>query len=193
MELVREEEQILKISQIEDLKSAAKKMQGEKRRRFQAEMTEKYCGGRARNAERIIGWGRCSVEVGLAEKRTGIKCVGAQSGYSGAKRWEEKYPKAASRLRELAEADAQQEPTFQTTIAYTRLTASEAIKQLQSQGFSGKEIPAASTMAVILNRMGYRLRNVVKSKPKKSCQKPTQSSPISKPKTINKKMAPPDD
>jgi hypothetical protein len=51
LELVREEEQILKISQIEDLKSAAKKMQGEKRRRFQAEMTEKYCGGRARNAE----------------------------------------------------------------------------------------------------------------------------------------------
>jgi hypothetical protein len=31
-------------------------------------------------------------------------------------------------------------------------------------------------MAEILNRMGYRLRKVVKAKPKKNCQKRTISS-----------------
>ncbi|MEO0012927.1 MAG: hypothetical protein RLZZ535_1316 [Cyanobacteriota bacterium] len=38
--------------------------------------------------------------------------------------------------------------------AFTRLTASEAIAELQNQGFKSEQIPAPSTMAVILNRMG---------------------------------------
>ncbi len=92
-------------------------------------------------------------------------------------------------MRELAEVDAQQESTFQTTIAYTRLTAKEAVKQIQKQGFSGKEILGASTMAAILNRMGYRLRNVVKSKPQKNFQKLMPSLPILKLKMTRKRMA----
>jgi len=80
-------------------------------------MTVKYFNGSARIAERIVGWGRNSVELGLAEKRTGLEYIGAQSGYSGAKLWEEKHPKTAAALRELAEADAHQEQTFKTTIA----------------------------------------------------------------------------
>ncbi len=102
------------VSHIEDLKSAVKKMRGAKRRSFQTEMTEKYFNSSARIAERIVGWGRDTVKLGLAEKHTGIECIGAQSGYSGAKLWEEKHPQAAIALRQLAEADAQQEPTFQT-------------------------------------------------------------------------------
>jgi len=100
--------------------------------------------------------------------------MGAQSGYGGAKRWEEKQPEAAAVLLCLAESHAQQDPTFQTTIAYTRLTAQEALKYLQNQGFSEEKLPAASTMALILNRMGYRLKNVVKAKLQKNCQKRTQ-------------------
>jgi len=80
----------------------------------------------------------------------------------------------ASALRELAEAHAQQDPTFQTSIAYTRLTAQQALEQLRQQGFVQEQLPAASTMSVVLNRMGYRLQPVVKAKPKKNCQKPTQ-------------------
>ena len=164
--------QRLSLNQIEDLRLAASKMRGTSRRSFQAEMALKYCEGNARLAERIFGWGRVNVEVGLAEKRTGIECIGAQSGYSGAKRWEEKQPQAALVLRELAESHAQQDPTFQTTLAYTRLTASEAIKQLEKRGFTDEQLPASSTMALILNRMGYRLKNVVKSKPQKKYLKP---------------------
>lgn len=173
----------LSASQIEDLRLAASKMHGAERRSFQAEMALKYCQGNARFAERVFGWGRVNVEVGLAEARTGIICVGAQSGYSGAKCWEEKYPQVAAALRELAEQHAQQDPTFQTSIAYTRLTAQSALKQLQQQGFSAEQLPAPSTMATVLNRMGYRLRPVVKAKPQKNCPKRTQSSTTSKPKT----------
>ena len=86
---------------------------------------------------------------------------------SGSKRWEEQQPEVAEALRQLAEAHAQQDPTFESTIAYTRLTAAEAITQLRAQGFSNAQLPSPSTMAEILNRMGYRLRKVVKAKPKK--------------------------
>ena len=165
-------------SQIEDLRLAASKMNGASRRAFQAEICFKYCDGNARYAESIFGWGRKNVQVGLEERRSGIICVGLQSAHSGAKKWEEQYPSAAQSLREIAEAHAQQNPTFNSPIAYTRLTASEAISQLKNQGFEEEQIPAPSTMAVILNRMGYRLRKVLKAKPQKKSPKPMPSLKI---------------
>jgi hypothetical protein len=147
-------------------------MTGVKRRAFQAKMTLKYCNGSARQAESQFGWSRETVSVGLAEKRTGIICEGAQSGFGGNKRWEEKQPGAAAALLKLAEAHAQQDPSFSTSIAFTRLTAAEALRQLKAQGYGDEQLPAASTMAVVLRRLGYRLRKVVKVKPKKNCQKP---------------------
>jgi len=142
-------------------------MTGAARRAFQAEMTLKYGHGSARFAETLLGWSREAGEVGLAEHRTGSRCVGAHAAWSGRKRWEEKYPEAATALRELAEAHAQQDPTFRTTRAYTRLTAKAAGEALRAQGISKTQLPSASTMAEVLNRMGYRLRKVIKAKPQK--------------------------
>src|SRR5215471_1678121 len=62
-------------SQIADLRLAASKMTGPNRRAFQAEMALKYCQGNPLLAETIFGWGRRTVEVGLAERRTGITCL----------------------------------------------------------------------------------------------------------------------
>jgi len=172
-------------SQIEDLRLAVSKMHGAERRSFLAEMTLKYCEGRPRLAETIFGWGRETVETGLGEKRTGIVCLGAWSAFGGNKLWEEKQPEAAQALRRLAESHAQQDPTFRTSLAFTRLTAKEALKQLREQGFGEEQLPAPSTMAEILNRMGYRLRKVVKAKPQKKFLKPTPFLAISKRKTNN--------
>ena len=80
----------LQASQIYDLRLAAAKMTGAARRAFQAEMTLKYCHGSARFAETLLGWSREALEVGLAEQRPGIRCVGAHAAWSGRKRWEEK-------------------------------------------------------------------------------------------------------
>jgi len=153
--------------QIADLRLAATQMTGAKRRAFQAEMTLQYCGGNARQAERVFGWGRESIEVGLAERRTGMTCVGAQSAFSGRKRWEAHQPQAAAALRQLAEAQAQQDPTFRTPLAYTRLTAKAAGAALSAQGVDAEHLPAPSTMATVLNRLGFRLRKVLKAKPHK--------------------------
>ena len=154
-------------------------MLGAARRAFQASMTQKYCSGNARQAERIFGWSRHTVELGLHERRTGILCLGAQAAYCGNKLWEAKHPQAAVALLKLAESHAQQDPTFRTTLAYTRLTAAEALKHLKDQGFGEEQLPSPSTMAEVLNRNGYRLRKVIKAKPQKKHQKPMPSLPIS--------------
>ena len=134
-----ESHQPLRPSQIADLRLAASQMTGPKRRAFQAEMALKYCGGNPLLAETIFGWGRRTVEVGLAERRTGILCLGAQSAFSGRKRWEDTHPEAAEALSRLAEAHAQQDPTFRTTLAYTRLTAKAALAALGAQGYSAEQ------------------------------------------------------
>ena len=162
-----ESHESLRPSQIVDLRLAASKMTGATRRAFQAEMALKYCGGNPLLAETIFGWGRHTVEVGLAERRTGIMCLGAQSAFSGRKPWEDTQPEAAAALWRLAEAHAQQDPTFRTTLAYTRLTAKAALEALRAQEYSEDQLPSPSTMAAVLNRMGFRLRKVVKAKPQK--------------------------
>ena len=163
----------LSASQVADLRLASQSLTGSSRRAFQAEMTLKYCDGKARLAEKVFGWGRHTVALGLAEKRTGISCVGSQTRFGGSKRWEDRYPAAAEALGTLAETHCQQDPSFKSSIAYTRLTAAEARLQLQSQGFSADVLPAPSTMAVVLNRLGYRLRSVVKARPQKNFPKLT--------------------
>ena len=70
-------------SVVEDLKLAASKMLGVNHRSFLAEMTLKYCQGKARLAESVFGWGRETIKVGLEEKRSGLICFGAQSAQSG--------------------------------------------------------------------------------------------------------------
>jgi len=179
MSLTSREGEQLSLSQIDDLRLAASKLSGAKRRSFQANMSLKYCDGSARLTESVFGWGRETVELGLAELKTGITCMGAQSGFSGTKRWEQQHLEAASRLRQLAESHAQQDPTFESTIAYTRLTAAAAVRALEEQGFAPEQLPSLSTMAEVLNRMGYRLRQVVKAKPQKNFQKRTRFSTIS--------------
>jgi hypothetical protein len=56
---------------------------------------------------------------------------------------------------------SQPDPTFRTTVSFTRLTAQSALEGLRQQGSPEAVLPAPSTMAVILNRLGFRLRKGV--------------------------------
>ena len=160
-----ESQPLLRPSQIADLRLAASQLTGPQRRAFEAEMTLKYCGGNPLRAETVFGWGRQTVSLGLAERRTGILCRGAQSAFSGRPRWERQHPQVAQALRQLANDQSQQDPTFRTT--YTRLTAQAALQALRVQGYNADQLPSPSTMAEVLNRLGFRLRKVVKAKPQK--------------------------
>ena len=121
-------------SQIAALRLAASTMPGPTRRAFEAEMALQYCEGNPLLAEAYCGWGRQTVALGLAERRTGIIWLGAHTAFSGRKRWAVLPPQAAEALRQLAEAHAHQAPTCRTSLAYTRLTAPAALNALSAQG-----------------------------------------------------------
>jgi hypothetical protein len=158
------------------IRSAARKLTGFRRRQFQAEMAIKYCRSNPRYAERVFGWGRDAVNTGLNELRTGIRCV---ENYStrGRRKSEEKSPELVQEIHALVESKAQADPKFQTPLAYTRITAKAVREQLAANAAGdGRHVPAERTVHEILNRLGYRLRRVQKTKPQKKSPKPTPSS-----------------
>jgi hypothetical protein len=162
----------------ETILSAASKLTGFKRREFQAEMTLKYCDGKARRAEQVFGWGREAVNTGLNERRTGIRCLDNFSG-RGSLKSEEKYSELAEQIHQLVEPKSQADPKFQTPFAYTRMTAKAVREQLlaNAQG-DGASVPAERTLLDVMNRLGYKMRRVRKTVPQKKCRKPTSSSRI---------------
>ena len=177
-----------------DIQSAAQKLTGDRRRQFQAEMATKYCQRSPRRAERVFGWGRETVELGLNELRTGIRCVDAYSS-RGRHKTEELNPDLVPEIHALVEPHSQADPKFQTPLAYTRVTAKAVQQQLAANAVeTGRAAPAERTVHDILNRLGYRLRRVRKTKPQKKSPPPTPSSTIcststSKPRTTPKRSA----
>ena len=158
------------------LLSAARKLTGFRRRQFQAEMAIKYCRGNPRRAERVFGWGRDAVNTGLNELRSGIRCV---EDYStrGRPKSEEKSPELVEEILALVEPESQADPKFQTPLAYTRITAKAVHERLLANAArDGRHVPAERTVYDILNRLGYRLRRVQKTKPQKKSPKPTPFS-----------------
>jgi len=148
---------LLTNEQIDNLRSTAKNMYGAHRRSFQAEMTVEYCHGSARKAEKIFGWGRRTIRIGLAERNSGVVCVGAQPAFCGSKVWEERYPEAANKLRELIEVHLQSTSDLRPSASHTRLTSKKVLNRLNKL-VSEECLPSLSTMDNILIRMGYRIR-----------------------------------
>ena len=168
----------ISLSAVEDLQLAASKLTGFERRQFQAEMALKYCNGSARLAETRFGWYRDTVAKALGEKRTGIRCVD-QFEARGRKRTEDQSPQLRQAIVVLAESQSQADPKFQTTLAYTRITAQAVRDELLKDPTLAPLVPCRETIGGILNRLGYRIRPVKKTDPKKRFQKPTTSLPTS--------------
>ncbi|CAK0748719.1 transposase [Gammaproteobacteria bacterium] len=148
---------LLTSDQIDNLRSTAKNMYGANRRSFQAEITIQYCHGSARKAEKIFGWGRRTIKIGLAERKAGVVCVGAQPAFCGSKIWEERYPEAAGKLRELIETHFQPASELRSPATVPRLTSKKVLNRL-SKLVPEEYLPSLSTMDNILIRMGYRIR-----------------------------------
>ena len=151
--------------QIATIKDAASKLTGAKRRAFQAQVALDYLEGSPRRAERVFGWWRKAVELGLNEQRTGIICLDNTSA-RGNRKTEVKQPWLEQDIRSLAEPQSQQDPKFQSPFQYTRMTAKAMRQALMDQkGWKSEDLPCEKTIGNILNRLGYRLRRVQKAKP----------------------------
>jgi hypothetical protein len=130
-------------------------------------MALNYCGGNPLLAATIFGWGRRTVAGGLAERRTGSRCLGAPAACRGRKRWDDTPPEAADALGQWAEAHAPQAPTLRPALASTRLTARSALEALRAPREGEDQLPSPRTRAAGRNRRGLRLRQVIKAKPPK--------------------------
>jgi hypothetical protein len=149
------------------IRSAAQRLTGYERRSFVAEVTEKLCDGNPRQSERLFGWGRETASVGIHERDSGI-CCQESFGQRGRKRTEHNHPELIKHIRELVEPQAQADPKLKNTFAYTLLTAQALRDALIAQkGYRSEDLPSARTLQDILNRLGYRLRRIQKTKPLK--------------------------
>jgi hypothetical protein len=72
----------LEAEHLEDIRLAASKMTGARRRAFQAEMALKYCSGSARRAEEVFGWSRQAVRKRSADPPIKEPIGGATSRFS---------------------------------------------------------------------------------------------------------------
>lgn len=149
------------------LKDAASKLTGPDKRSFMAKTTLTFFDSSPRKAETYMGWNRVSIELGLHELHTGITCL-ANYGARGNKKTEEKISTLETDIRSVVDPYSQADPQMKTTFAYTRITAQSVYDALiKEKGYTEEQLPSVRTIREILNRLGYRLRKVQKTKPQK--------------------------
>jgi len=146
------------------IRSGARRLTGYQRRLFQAEVALELCGGRPRVAERRFGWGRDTVEKGLHELRSGLRCR-ENFAAKGRKRSEEKDPQLAADIRAIVEPHTYADPELKSARRYSNLSAAEVRAALKAKGYTEERLPSERTMRDILNRMNYRLKRIQKGKP----------------------------
>ena len=112
----------------------------------------------------------------MHELDSGLRCVDAFSA-RGRKRAEEHLPNLTEDIEAILDEQSQADPTFKTTRLYTRISVAEVRRQLIAQkGYTDAELPCEETIRVKINQLGYTLRSVQKSQPKKRSPKPMPSS-----------------
>ena len=153
----------------------AKGLKGHLRRIFMARTVNSLGRGGLKFAREELGWDKNTIWKGQNELRTGLECFDGAS-LRGRKRAEEHLPHLLVDIQEIVDSQSQTDATFATERLYTRLSAAEVRRQLIKQkGYQEQELPTATTIGTKLNKLGYRLKSVVKSKPQKKLKRQTPS------------------
>jgi hypothetical protein len=151
------------------IRSGARRLTGYQRRAFQAEVAIELCDGNPRQAERRFGWGRETVQTGLHEHRTGLRCL-EDFVARGRRRVEDRDQRLADDIREIVEPHSYADPSLKSSRRYSNLSAAEVRDALIKKGHPEADLPAERTMRNILNRMNYRLKRIKKGKPLKKTE-----------------------
>ncbi len=122
--------------------------------------------GRPRLAEDAFGWGRATIELGMHEHRTGIRCIQDLSS-RGIKRAETKNPQLLADIEMIMEPQSESDSHLRTTLLHSNMTAKAVLNALQEKGYEKEALPTERSMCNILNRLGYRLKTVAKTKAQK--------------------------
>ena len=148
------------------------------RRKFEARVSLDYLGGDARLTETVFGWSRHTVAKGIKEFNSGRAIADAPR--ASKPKTEDANPQLARDIVELVEPDSQTDPKFQGLFKYTRLTVKGVREKLiEHKHYTSDALPHESTIRNMLDRLGYKMRRVLKAKPKKKSPKPMRSSTTS--------------
>ena len=140
------------------VKDAAQKLTGYRKRDFMAKVSEDYFAGSARKAETVFGWSRKSVQLGLHERRTGLRCLD-NYGARGRHKSEVMLPNLTEDISAMVDMKSQADPKFQSTFLYARVSARAVREELvKTKGYDEAKLPSRETIGAVLNRMGYRLK-----------------------------------
>lgn len=144
----------------------AKLLRGSERRMFMAKTAQLFGPHGHRRAEREFGWNRKTLRKGAYDLEHGP--IPDQFTGRGRKPTETHLPHLERDIHRIVQPESQTDPTFQSIRQYRRITAPSVRKQLiEGDGYTDEELPTVRTILTKLNRLDYRPRKVVKSKPKK--------------------------
>ena len=151
---------------------AAKQLRGSTRRIFMAKVCDTLCEGSPRKAEHRFGWGRDTVEKGIADRALTAEERASRPNSANKRRvpWEKRDPQMAMDIRLIVEPHTQSDPELKSERCYTNLSAAEVLTALQQKGYPQSQLPSERTMRDILNRMNYRLKRIQKGKPLKKTE-----------------------
>ena len=136
------------------LRQGAQRLTGHQRRLFQAQVCLSLCDGNPRLAERRFGWGRHTVESGLHELQSGIRCL-ERFSTRGARRSEDNNPQLAADIRAIVEPQTYADPELRSARRYSNLAAAEVLSALKAtKGYRDGDLPSERAMRDILKRMG---------------------------------------
>jgi DDE family transposase len=128
------------------LRLAAQRLTGHQRRLFQAQVCLTLCDGNPRLAERRFGWGRQTVQQGLHELQSGVRCL-ENFPARGRRRSEDQNPQLAQDIRAIVEPHAYADPELKSARRYSNLTAAEVLTALQTtKGYRAEDLPSERTM-----------------------------------------------
>jgi hypothetical protein len=146
----------------------AQALRGSEKRMFMARTVKELGKGGQRLAERELGWNRGTIRKGTHEVESGIALEDKFSA-RGRKRAEVHLPNLLNDIRDIVDNQSQADPQFRSQRLYCRLSAVAVRRQLIAQkGYSEHELPSVQTINTKMNNLGYYVRKVAKTQPKKN-------------------------
>ena len=146
----------------------AQNLRGTERRQFMAKVVKELGKGGQILAEQELKWNRGTIRKGMQEYTSGIEIEDAFHR-RGRKAIEDKLPHLLDDIRNIVDPETQADPTLHSERLYTRMSAPRVrIQLMEKKGYTHEELPSSEWIRQRLNLMGYRLKRVAKTKPKKN-------------------------
>lgn len=143
------------------------RLKGADRRQYMARAVQFLGYGGQLRAERELRWDRKTIIKGMKEISSGITCIDNFAA-RGRKAAEAHLPDLLNDIKSILDPVCQTDPTFRTPNMYSPLTAKEVRRRLIDDiGYSPITLPQMRTIAEKMNQLGFKLKKVAKSKPKK--------------------------